>query len=60
MGRKSISGVPKTETPLRIRVTADERAILDAEAEKAGVPTSTWARDILLKEAARKSKRKPS
>lgn len=48
MGRKAISGEPKTDTPLRIRLTDEERSRLDAAAELAGKPTSAWARDALL------------
>jgi hypothetical protein len=55
MGRKAISGVRKSERPLRIRLTEEERAELDAAAGSIG--TSTWARDVLLAEA-RKSRRK--
>ncbi len=47
--------------PLRIRLTADERALLDKAAKVAmkgeTVPglgvTSTWARDVLLRSAKR-------
>jgi len=59
MGRKAISGVPKTETPLRIRLTAEERALLDAASEGEGKPTSTWARDVVLAAAARLAKARP-
>ncbi|MEX0700987.1 MAG: hypothetical protein WD069_02720 [Planctomycetales bacterium] len=38
---------------LRIRLTGAERAELDAAAEGG---TSTWARDVLLKAARRKSR----
>lgn len=50
MGRKPLSDEPKTETPLRIRLTEEERRLLDAAA--AGRPTSTWAREVLLRAAA--------
>jgi hypothetical protein len=55
MGRKSISGVRKSDRPLRIRLTEEERAELDAAAGESS--TSTWARDLLLREA-RKPKKK--
>jgi uncharacterized protein (DUF1778 family) len=38
---------------LRIRLTDDEREILDKAAEG---KTSTWARELLLKAATRKSR----
>ena len=51
MGRKAISGIPKTDRPLRIRLTDPERSTIDAAAKAAGGSTSTWARDVLLKAA---------
>jgi uncharacterized protein (DUF1778 family) len=46
------TGRPKKEEsrekPLRIRLTAAEREILDAAANHRGLDTSTWARMILL------------
>jgi uncharacterized protein (DUF1778 family) len=48
VGRKAISGERKSDRPLRIRLTDEERAKLDAAAEAAGSPTSTWARDVLF------------
>jgi hypothetical protein len=47
MGRKAISGIPKTNKPLRIRLTDAERTAYDEAAARAGKPTATWARDIL-------------
>lgn len=55
MGRKPISGDRKW-SQLRIRLTAGERAELDAAAGEAG--TSTWARAILLREAARQARKR--
>lgn len=61
MGRKAISGVPKSERPLRIRLTDLEREMLDQAAGREGKSTSTWARDLLLGRAragrAEKSKK---
>jgi len=34
--------------PLRIRLSDDERAALDAEAERHHLPTATWARMALM------------
>jgi uncharacterized protein (DUF1778 family) len=39
---------------LRIRLTPDERAQLDRAAQSRGGETSTWAREILLREARKK------
>lgn len=49
MGRPPFSDKAKTDTPLRIRLTIEERAALDKAAAKARKSTSTWARDTLLK-----------
>jgi uncharacterized protein (DUF1778 family) len=57
MGRKAISGTRKTDRTLRIRLTDDERDVIDRAAEVVGKPASTWARDLLL--AAAKRTRKP-
>jgi uncharacterized protein (DUF1778 family) len=56
MGRKPISGVRKTDRPLRIRLTEEERAEFDAAARADGKASSTWARDLLLKLARRRGK----
>lgn len=58
MGRKPISKDVKTDRPLRIRLTDEERAIIDAAAKVAGRATSSWSRDILLQVANKQSKRK--
>ena len=60
MGRKAISGEPKSDRPLRIRLTDAERSILDDAAGRAALSTSSWARDILLAAAAPKQKRQES
>lgn len=52
MGRKSISEVPKSDRPLRIRLTDQERAELDRAAKSEGMATSAWARIVLLAAAA--------
>lgn len=54
MGRKAISGEPKTDRPLRIRLTDDERSQIDTAAGLAGKTTSAWVRDMALSAAARK------
>lgn len=61
MGRKPLSDARKN-IQFRIMLTDAERTELDTAASAAGVPTSTWARDLLLT-AAREStaqKKKPS
>ncbi len=51
MGRKPLSDKPKTDRPLRIRLTDAERKELDRAAKKAGLMTATWARGLLLASA---------
>lgn len=61
MGRKPLNDIAK-QAQLRILLTDSERTELDTAASAAGVPTSTWARDLLLI-AAREStapKKKPA
>lgn len=53
MGRKTISGTRKTDRPLKIRLTDEERGRIDRAARGDGKPASTWARDVLLREASR-------
>lgn len=57
MGRKPLSDVPKSTTPLRILLTETERKTLDSAARKAGKPTSAWAREILLTAATPPTKK---
>lgn len=47
-GRPAISGEPKSNR-LPILLTDAERERLDQAAARAGKPTSTWARDELLR-----------
>jgi hypothetical protein len=49
MGRKPLAGEVKKSDVLRIRLTGDERRLLDRAAEDEG--TSTWARSVLLRVA---------
>ncbi len=58
MGRKPLSDARKSDTPLRIRLTAGEREQLDNAAEDAGLATSAWARELLLRAAERAAKKK--
>lgn len=55
MPRPPLSDSRKTDSPLRIRLTEQERAVLDRAATQASLPTSAWARQVLL--AATKGKR---
>jgi hypothetical protein len=55
MGRKPLSGECKT-TEIAIRLTRAERAELDQAAGDSW--TSTWARDLLLKAARAKARKK--
>jgi hypothetical protein len=52
-GRPPKPDEDRRSAELRIRLTDDEREKLD---EAAGGQTSTWARDVLLKAAARKTR----
>jgi len=47
-GRPPKDAAERRSSELRIRLTADERAALDATAFANGEETSTWARAILL------------
>lgn len=53
MGRKAISGTPKSERPLRIRLTDAEREEINLAASACGKTTSAWARELLLGVARR-------
>ena len=57
MGRKPISDQRKYAV-LVIRVTEKERAALDRAAKRDRLPTSTWARDLLLNAAGVKVKQR--
>lgn len=51
MGRKPMSETPKLGRMV-ILLNDSERAALDAAAKASGKPTSTWARDELLRLAS--------
>jgi uncharacterized protein (DUF1778 family) len=53
MGRPPLSDEERRDKPLRIRLTDEERELIDEAAENAGEPSSAWARDLLVREAAR-------
>ena len=50
---KKLASEKKTYT-LQVGLTEKERRLLERVAAKAGMGTSTWARDLLLKAARRK------
>jgi uncharacterized protein (DUF1778 family) len=56
-GRPFKSDAARKSAELRIRLTKEERTVLDAAADG---HTSTWAREILLEEARREQSRKKS
>ncbi|HET6916263.1 MAG TPA: hypothetical protein VFH56_09270 [Acidimicrobiales bacterium] len=51
-GRPPITGTARGEI-LRVRVSTDERALMQAAADKAGQPLALWAHDRLLAAAKR-------
>jgi hypothetical protein len=54
MGRPPLSDEDRRDKPLRIRLTDDERQLLDEAAKAAGCAnTSCWARETLEKAAKR-------
>jgi uncharacterized protein (DUF1778 family) len=56
-GRPELPEGEQREKPLRIRLTPEERHILDAAAALSGESrTSTWARGILMRAAERANK----
>ena len=57
MGRPKKSDSERKDSELRIRLTAEDRLALDKAAQGAGQETSTWARDLLLKNAEKTSAR---
>ena len=51
MGRPELPDKVRKDAELRIRMTQDERKLLD---QTANGKTSTWARNVLLRAAKRK------
>ena len=49
MPRPPLADRRKTDSPLRIRLTPEDRAMLDQAAGWGGLPTSSWARTELLR-----------
>lgn len=59
MGRKRLEEGKALSSSLLIRLTEADRRILDRAAEDAGLGTSTWARDVLLKAAGKPAPKTP-
>lgn len=57
MGRKRLPDDVRREKPLRIRLSQEERELIDDAAGGAG-KTSNWAREVLVKTAKREAKRR--
>ena len=55
MGRPPKPPDQRKSSELRIRLTETDRETLDDAAKSRGAETSTWARDVLLKAAKRRS-----
>ncbi len=51
MGRPMLPDDERREKPLRIRMSDEERELVDRAAEATGQTTSQWARDILERAA---------
>jgi hypothetical protein len=52
MGRKKLPDKERREKPLRIRLSPEERKLVDGAA---GGNSSAWAREVLLKAAKRRT-----
>lgn len=50
-GRPPLSGERK-EDQIRVRLTGEEKALIDAAATAAGKPSTVWVRDLALATAA--------
>lgn len=51
MGRPTLpEGTARTQV-FALKLSADERAAIDAAAERVGKPVTQWARDVLLARA---------
>ena len=58
MGRKRLPDRERREKPLRIRLTDEERELIDRAATAASSKSSAWARAVLLKAAQRQLRRR--
>ncbi|MDZ4686479.1 MAG: hypothetical protein SH850_15530 [Planctomycetaceae bacterium] len=57
MGRKRLSDDERRDKPLRIRLTPEERELVDEAAGTHDESSAGWAREILLREAAKAVKK---
>ena len=55
MGRPRKADVERKTSVLRIRMTSEDRRLLDVAARSSGLSTSSWARNTLLRSAKRKA-----
>ena len=54
MARPTKNEVDRKTYMLRIRMTQNDRAVIDAAAQSEGLDTSSWVREVLLRSAKRK------
>jgi uncharacterized protein (DUF1778 family) len=57
MGRKRLSDDERRDKPLRIRLTPEERALVDEAAETREDTSAGWAREVLIREATKVTKK---
>lgn len=57
MGRKRLPDDERRDKPLRIRLTPEERELVDGAAESQEQASAGWARDVLIREAAKLAKK---
>jgi uncharacterized protein (DUF1778 family) len=57
MGRKRLPDDERRDKPLRIRLTPEERALVDQAAESHEASSAGWAREILIREATKATKK---
>ena len=55
MGRPTKADAERKTNMLRIRLTENDRQLLDDAAESSAMDTSTWARSVLLRNARRRA-----
>jgi len=50
-GRPPLPDAQRRDKPLRVRLSDEERALIDDAAKRHGKPTAKWAREVLLEQA---------
>lgn len=55
-GRPTKKAGERLDTELRIRLTPEQRKVIDSAAKKSLLESSTWARGILVREAEKVNK----